>query len=181
MSQTVGGRRLPFILISTCIPLLLSPLPEILGRHRLPKLPTLWSSPICTLCFIAIEIPCRRDRQGRRGTGVTICKTEGSRCLELNGGADGFEYLWLGIGGKANNSCLGLLDGGSSLQSLELCLVLHKKTDRSIWNCSHKIHLSNSRTSWNYAGKLLPEQKSQRSPRGLGHKRMWGSQSTPSH
>jgi len=44
----------------------------------------------------------RRDRQGRRGSGVALCVKECFDSLELGDGDDRVECLWVRIRGKAN-------------------------------------------------------------------------------
>lgn len=51
----------------------------------------------------------RRDRQGKRGSGVALCVGECISCLELNDGDDRVESLWLRIRPKANKA--GILVG----------------------------------------------------------------------
>ncbi|GAB0209581.1 hypothetical protein GRJ2_003423800 [Grus japonensis] len=46
----------------------------------------------------------RRDRQGRRGSGVALYVKECFDCLELNDGDDRVECLWVRIKGKANKA-----------------------------------------------------------------------------
>ncbi|GAB0206513.1 hypothetical protein GRJ2_003116900 [Grus japonensis] len=46
----------------------------------------------------------RRDRQGRRGSGVALYVRECFDCLELNDGDDRVECLWVRIRGKANKA-----------------------------------------------------------------------------
>lgn len=45
---------------------------------------------------------CRRDRQERRGSGLTLYTREGLDCLELQDGDDKVECLWVRIRGKEN-------------------------------------------------------------------------------
>ncbi|GAB0183530.1 hypothetical protein GRJ2_000818300 [Grus japonensis] len=46
----------------------------------------------------------RRDRQGRRGSGVALYVKECFDCLELNDGDNRVECLWVRIRGKANKA-----------------------------------------------------------------------------
>ena len=46
----------------------------------------------------------RRDRQGRRGGGEALCGRERFGCLELRGGDNRVDYLWVRIRGKANRA-----------------------------------------------------------------------------
>ncbi|GAB0181938.1 hypothetical protein GRJ2_000659100 [Grus japonensis] len=46
----------------------------------------------------------RRDRKGRKGSGVVLCVNECFGCLELNDGDDRVECLWVRIRGKANKA-----------------------------------------------------------------------------
>ncbi|GAB0209132.1 hypothetical protein GRJ2_003378900 [Grus japonensis] len=46
----------------------------------------------------------RRDRQGRRGSGVALYVRECFDCLELNDGDERVECLWVRIRGKANKA-----------------------------------------------------------------------------
>ncbi|KAK4814312.1 LOW QUALITY PROTEIN: hypothetical protein QYF61_014826 [Mycteria americana] len=46
----------------------------------------------------------RRDRQGRRGSGVALCVRECFDCLELNDSDDRVECLWVRLRGKANKA-----------------------------------------------------------------------------
>ncbi|PKU33531.1 mitochondrial fission process protein 1 [Limosa lapponica baueri] len=46
----------------------------------------------------------RRDRQGRRGSGVALYVGECFDCLELDDGDDWVECLWVRIRGKASKA-----------------------------------------------------------------------------
>ena len=49
----------------------------------------------------------RRDRQGRRGGGVSLYVREHFNCLELDDGDDRVECLWVRMRGKANKADIG--------------------------------------------------------------------------
>jgi len=46
----------------------------------------------------------RRDRQGRRGSGVALCVRECFDCIELNDYDDKVECLWVKTRGRANKA-----------------------------------------------------------------------------
>ncbi|KAJ7408181.1 mitochondrial fission process protein 1 [Willisornis vidua] len=45
----------------------------------------------------------KRDRQGRRGEGVSVCVRERLECMELTVGNGSVESLWVRIKGQTNN------------------------------------------------------------------------------
>ena len=48
--------------------------------------------------------PFRRDRQGRKGSGVALYVKESFDCLELDDGDDRVECLWVRVRAKVNKA-----------------------------------------------------------------------------
>ena len=46
----------------------------------------------------------KRDKQGRKGSGVALYVKKEYECMEINGGDDRVESLWVRIKAKANKT-----------------------------------------------------------------------------
>jgi len=58
---------------------------------------TWWDDPHNRSASMDGSTPFRRDREGRRGDRVSRCVTVCFDCLELDGGEERLEYLWVRI------------------------------------------------------------------------------------